>query len=112
MSGGDDAELDEIRKRKLLEAQQRGTDDEARVRARQQAEQQKQALLRQILTPEARQRISNLKMVKPDFAEAISVQLIQIAQSGRIRLPITDEQLKEILSKLGTRQREINIRRI
>ena len=112
MSDIEDSELEEIRRRKLIEAQQRTGDEQRRAQLQQQAEAQKQALLRQILTPEARQRLNNLKMVKPEFAEQVSLQLIQVAQTGRVKLPITDEQLKIILSRLGTPRREISIRRI
>jgi len=62
-----DEELEEIRRRKLLALQQRMTDEQKQAQAEQQLEAQKQALLRQILSPEARQRLTNLKMVKPDF---------------------------------------------
>jgi programmed cell death protein 5 len=73
---------------------------------------QKQAILRKILTPEARQRLTNLKMVKQEYAQQIELQLIQLAQQGRINLPLSDQQLKEILLKLQPRRREIKIRRI
>lgn len=72
---------------------------------------QKQAALRVVLTPEARQRLTNIKLVRPDFADQIELQLIQIAQTGKVQLPITDEQLKEILIKLQSSKRDINIRR-
>ncbi|MEM2182928.1 MAG: DNA-binding protein [Candidatus Bathyarchaeia archaeon] len=42
----------------------------------------------------------------------MEIQLIQIAQQGRISIPIDDEQLKEILRRLQTSKREIQIRRI
>lgn len=77
----------------------------------QQVEVQKQAILRRILSPEARQRLTNLKMVKPDFAEQIELQLIQLAQAGRLKIPVTDEQLKEILARLQSQRRDIKIRR-
>ena len=72
---------------------------------------QKQTLLRRILAPEARQRLANLKMVRPEFAAQLELQLIQIAQQGKMNLPITDEQLKEILIRLQSGRREIRIRR-
>jgi len=104
----EEMELEEIRRRKLIEMQRRLGDEQKRA----QVETAKQTALRQILTPEARQRLTNIKMVKPDFAEQIELQLIQIAQSGRVNLPITDEQLKAILVKLQSERRNIRIRRI
>lgn len=94
------------------ELQQRMSTEQQQIQAQQQMEMQKQAILRRILTPEARQRLTNLKMVKQEFAQQIELQLIQLAQQGRVSIPLSDEQLKEILLKLQPRRREIKIRRI
>jgi len=51
-------------------------------------------------------------MVRPEFAEQLELQLIQIAQSGRLKIPLTDEQLKETLKRLQSQRRDITIRRI
>jgi len=51
-------------------------------------------------------------MVKPDYAQQLEVQLMQVAQSGRVELPITDEMLKSMLAQIEARQRrDITIRR-
>ena len=107
----DESELEEIRRRRMLEMQQRLNQDQQRAQAQQQLEAQKQAILRRILTQEARQRLNNLKMVKPDFANTLELQLIQLAQSGKVQTPITDEQLREILMRLQGQRREIKITR-
>jgi programmed cell death protein 5 len=72
----------------------------------------KRVVLRRILEPEARQRLTNLKMVRPDFAQQIELQLIQLAQTGRVNLPISDEQLKQILYQLQSKKRDSTIRRL
>jgi programmed cell death protein 5 len=107
-----DEELDEIRKRKLLAMQQRMGDEQKQAQAERQLEAQKQALLRQILSPEARQRLTNLNMVKPEFTEQLELQLIQLAQAGKLPIPLSDAQLKQILIQLQSRKRETKIRRI
>ncbi|MEM4577036.1 MAG: DNA-binding protein [Candidatus Nezhaarchaeales archaeon] len=107
-----DEELEDIKQRKLMELQRRAAIAEEQERLRREYEVKKQALLRTILTPEARMRLSNIKMVRPEFAEQLEAQLIQLAQSGRIPVPITDEQLKRILESLQSTRREIRIRRI
>jgi programmed cell death protein 5 len=107
----EDEELDEIRKRRMLELQRRLTEEQQRSQMAQQVEMQKQALLRQILTQEARRRMNNLKMIKPEFVAQLELQLIQLAQAGRLEIPLTDEQLKELLAKLQTTKRDITIRR-
>jgi len=107
-----DDELEQIRKRKLLSMQTRMGEEQRQAQAEQQIEQQKQALLAKILSPEARQRLNNLKMVKREFTEQIELQLIEMAQSGRLPIPLSDVQLKQILIQLQSRKRETKIRRI
>jgi len=107
-----DEEFEAIRRRKMLELQRRLAEEQRRIEMEREIEVQKKALLRQILTPKARQRLTNLKMVKPEFASQLEIQLIQLAQTGRIQLPIQDEQLKQILIQLQSKKREIRIRRI
>ncbi|HDI06772.1 MAG TPA: DNA-binding protein [Candidatus Bathyarchaeota archaeon] len=108
----DEAELEELRRRKLLELQQRLAEEQRRAQAQQQLELQKQAILRRILTPEARQRLTNIKMVRPEFASQLELQLIQLAQQGRLPIPLGDKQLKAILAQLQAQKRDIKIRRI
>ena len=109
MSG--DEQLEDMRKKRLLELQQRLSQEKQRTQVQKQVEMQKQALLRQILSMEARQRLTNLKMVKPEFAAQIELQLMQLAQAGRLKIPVTGEQLKEILGQLRPQRRNIKIQR-
>jgi programmed cell death protein 5 len=104
-------ELEAIRKRKLAEMQARAPEEEQAEKARQ-VEAQKQSILRKILTQEARQRLTNIKMVKPEFAEQIELQLIQLTQTGRVKIPLDDSQLKEVLKRLQGQRKNIRIRRI
>ncbi len=107
----EDDELAAIRKKKLAELQGMAGEEETAERMRQ-AEAQKQAILRSILTQEARQRLTNIRMVKPEFAEQIELQLIQLAQTGRLKTPLDDDQLKEVLKRLQGQRKDIRIRRI
>ncbi len=108
-----DEELQRLRERRLMELQAQQRQAEEVQRARQEVEAQKEALMRKILTPEARQRLTNIKMVRPDYAEQLELQLIQVAQSGRVKLPIDDDMLKRLLLQIQSQQnqREIRIRR-
>ncbi len=106
-----DEELESIRRRKLLAMKQRSEDDQKQSEV-EQLEAQKQALLRQILSPEARQRLTNLKMIKPGIIDQLELQLIQLAQTGKLPIPLSDVQLKQILVQLQGRKREITIRRV
>jgi programmed cell death protein 5 len=107
-----DEELENLRRRRLSELQQQATGDQNQSQVKKQVDAQKQALLRQILSPEARQRLTNLKMIKPEFTDQIELQLIQLAQAGKLPIPLPDAQLKQILIQLQSRKRETKIRRI
>lgn len=93
---GYDAELEALKRRKLAELQK--ALEEERIKREQ--EKQLQLALTQILTPEARQRLANLKMVKPDFVRQLELELVRAVQSGRIPTPVTDDMLKRILLRL------------
>ena len=109
---GSDVGLDEIRKKKLLELQNQFNQEKQISEREKVLENQKNSLLRQILTVEARQRLNRIKLIKPKFVEQLEIQLIQIAQSGRVQIPITDIQLKQILKSLQQNKREIRFRRV
>ena len=116
------SDLDEIRQKRMaeLQAQQAAAQNQAQqqaaAQAQQQAEQekmeaQKRQILSQILTSEARQRLANLTLTKPEMVNQIELQLIQSAQSGSLRGKVTDDQLKVLLSQIAGQKREIKITR-
>lgn len=107
-----DEELDQIRRKKMMTLQRQMADEQKQAQVDQQMEIQKQALLRTILSPEARQRLTNLKMIKPEFTEQLELQLIQLAQQGKLPIPLSDQQLKQVLLQLQGRKRETTIRRL
>lgn len=106
-----DDELDTLRQRRYSDLQRAAISEQRQSESRKQLEAQKQAALKLILTPEARQRLTNIRMVKPEFADQIELQLIQLAQTGKIKVPISDDQLKEALGRLQSQRKEIKIRR-
>jgi len=112
------SDIEEIRRRRMEQLQQQQAaqqaspqEIEAQERMRQEMEAQKRQIIMQILTPEARSRLANLRLTRPDYVDQIELQLIQLAQAGRIASKITDEQLKELLRKLAGQKKEINITR-
>lgn len=109
-------ELEEIKRRRLeqLQQQQAGAQYQA---AQQQAQQQqvdeaKQTILRQILTPDARERLTSLKLARPQLAEQVEMQLIALAQSGRLQTVIDDAKLKVLLQQIQPKKREMTIKHI
>jgi len=107
-----DEELEDLRRRRLMALRRQLAEEQQRVIAQQQFEMQKESALRTILTPEARQRLNRIKMVKRQFAEELELVLIQSAQTGKITIPLDDEQLKTILSQLQSSRRETKIKRL
>ena len=95
----------------MLEYQTQLQEQQRQTELRRQYEIQKRTAIQQILTPEARSRLANIRAAKPEFAEQLELQLIQLAQSGRLGSKITDLQLKEILNRLQTRKHDFKIRR-
>ena len=86
---------------------QRQADKEAQER-----KMMRDAALRMALTSEARERLANVKMVRPDLAASIEEYVFQLASTGKLRKAVDDEQLKQMLSALQDKKREIKIRRI
>jgi programmed cell death protein 5 len=107
----DDERLEELRKQKMQEMQDQADQSEAQEQAQQQADAQKQALLRQHLTDGARKRLNSVRMSKPDFAEQVERQVLAIAQSGRMNGKIDEEKMKELLRELKPDSKSFNIRR-
>jgi len=106
-----DEELEEIKRRKLEELQRRVLEEQRRRQEEALREAQIQAMLRRILTPKARERLNNLKLVKPELAKFVEEQVIALAQSGRVPLPIDDNVLKKILEQVYDQtHREIRVR--
>ncbi|MCE9652368.1 MAG: DNA-binding protein [Nitrosarchaeum sp.] len=73
---------------------------------------QKEQVLRQILSPEARLRLNNIKMVKPELSDLVEQYLIGIASQGKMNSQISDNQLKQILLSIQQPKRDFKINRI
>lgn len=109
------SDIEELRRKRMQELQQQAaaqqTTSKEQEEARRQMEAQKRQAMLQILTPEARGRLANLRLTRPEMVEQIELQLIQLAQMGRIKSKITDDQLKQLLKNIAGQKREINITR-
>ncbi|WP_292517221.1 DNA-binding protein [Methanoculleus sp.] len=109
-----DDELAELRRRKMEQMQRQAMDQQA---VEEEAERQRQidsqirVMLMEILEPDARERLNTIKLTRPEFAKAVEQQLVMLAQSGRIRQRITDDQLKALLTQLTPSKKEFRITR-
>jgi programmed cell death protein 5 len=72
---------------------------------------QKDMILKQLLSPEARLRLNNVKMVKQELATLVENYLISMASQGKIRSQISDDQLKQILLSVQQPKRDFKIER-
>ena len=72
----------------------------------------REGILRMALTSEARERLANVKMVKPELANSIEEYVMQLASNGQLKRAIDDEQIKQMLMTLQGKKREIKIRRL
>jgi programmed cell death protein 5 len=95
-----------------------GEDEEAATDSRQklyekkmqqlQMEMQKKELLRRMLSDGAYERMMNVRIANPELYEKVVNSLAYVAQSGKQMAKVTDEQLRELLSKM-TEKRETSI---
>jgi programmed cell death protein 5 len=71
----------------------------------QQQTQQKAGILKQILHPDALQRLGRVKLVKQAKVEALEMKLIQMAMRGEIQRQLTDEVIVNMLEEAGAEQK-------
>ena len=85
--------------------------DEAKRREAEAAATMRQRALTVLLEPSARQRLANIRIVKPDLAAAVENYLISAASSGRLNRALTDEELKQVLLGLQQPKKDFKINR-
>lgn len=100
---------EEIKKRILQQRMQ----ENAQQGEHQQMQEALKLIMFQVLDSGARERLSNLKMVKPELALQLEAYLAQVYQAGQIKEKITEEKLVAILKKLSeSEKKDIRIKRI
>lgn len=62
-------------------------------------------VVKKFLTKDASERLARIRLVKPDLALQIELNIYQLIQQGRIKDLITDEQMKKILDLLAERKK-------
>jgi len=114
----DDPELDMIRQQRMMELQGKkgggggggmgmgasGEQQQQEAQKRQQMEEMRQSMLAQVLTSEARERISRIALVKPEKARAVEDSIIRAAQSGQLASKIDENKLIQMLEQSSEKQ--------
>lgn len=71
----------------------------------------RQRVLLVVLDPQARQRLMNVRLVKPELAAAVENYLINAASSGRLNRALSDDELKQLLLRIQQPKRDFKIDR-
>ncbi|CAG9465628.1 unnamed protein product [Pedinophyceae sp. YPF-701] len=80
---------------------QSGEQEEQKRQAEEEAEAQRQTMLAAVLDASAKERLSRIAIVKPDKAKAVENMVLGAAQRGALRGKVSDEQIVDLLQKVG-----------
>lgn len=81
---------------------------EAEKRA--QIKEMRNEVLMKVLTHDARERLSRIKLVKPEKAEQLENMLITMAQKGSFNEPVSEIYLVQLLEKISENQGESKVK--
>jgi len=73
---------------------------------------QKEMLLKRTLSADARLRLNNVRMVKPELADLVENYILNLSVQGKISGQISDEQLKQILSSAQQPKHDFKFNRV
>ena len=66
-----------------------------------QLESARKSVVQKYLTPEARQRLANIRAVKPAVADTVETALLEAVQSGMLKQQIGELELKQFLDQIS-----------
>ncbi|KAJ8616738.1 hypothetical protein MRB53_036110 [Persea americana] len=105
----DDPELEAIRQRRMQELMaqrgvgnpQNGEQQKAQEDAKREVEERRQLMLSQILSSQARERISRIALVKPEKARGVEDVILRAAQMGQVAEKVSEERLISLLEQIN-----------
>jgi len=103
-------DAEEIKQKKLEELKQQYVQQQTEEQKQLEAEAQLSALLRKILTDEARTRLNNVKLVNKELYLKASQAIMYLVQAKRLQGKMSEAELKELLLKLSAKK-EMKIKR-
>ena len=87
------------------------SDNPEEVKRREAEVMMRQKALMVLLDQDARQRLMNIRMVKPELAMAVENYLITAASAGKLNRALSDEELKQLLINLQQPKKQFRINR-
>ncbi len=102
---------EEWRAQREQELKKSSTDSNQSEENRMAAERQLDTLLTSLLTPEAKTRLANIRLVNQEKYLQVAQALLSLAKQGRIQGKITEDQVKQLLTQISTKKRDITITR-
>ncbi|OAY25084.1 DNA-binding protein DDB_G0278111 [Manihot esculenta] len=117
-----DPELEAIRQRRMQELmaqrgmvnQQGSEQQKSQEEAKRAAEEQRQLMLSQIISAEARERLARIALVKPEKARSVEDVILRATQMGQIVEKVSEERLISLLEQINnqtTKQTKVTIQR-
>ncbi|KAL2629849.1 hypothetical protein R1flu_014535 [Riccia fluitans] len=108
----DDPERAAIRQRRMQEMMkgaggpggsfpQNKEQQEAQEEQKREAEERRQMMLARVLTPEARERLSRIALVKPEKARGVEDLILRSAQYGQITEKVSEDRLISLLEQIN-----------
>jgi len=64
----------------------------------------KKMIMKKLLSKEALERFGRIRLVKPELATQLELYLVQLYQVGKLKMQISDEELKLILQSLSKKE--------
>lgn len=104
------SDADEIRQQKLEELQEKAKSKQAEQDAQAAQEQKLEQILRSVLEPAAKERLSNVRLVNQELYYKASQAILYLYQNQKLPQKINETQLKQLLEKLN-QKRETTIKR-
>ncbi|KAK9085805.1 hypothetical protein Sjap_026216 [Stephania japonica] len=118
-----DPELEAIRQRRMQElmaqqsfGNQQNSEQQKKAQddAKREADEQRQMMLSQILSSQARERLARIALVKPEKARGVEDVVLRAAQMGQIVEKVSEERLISLLEQINnqtTKQTKVTIQR-
>ena len=102
--------IDELKQKKLEELK-KYYEAQKELMRKLEAERQINILLRKLLTQEARERLKNVRLVNQELYYKAVQNIVALAQAGRLKERLNEDQVKKLLLMLSERKETRIIRK-